>query len=91
MHGDRRGWRGFIDHWQAECSACRLKAGAKPSAIARQFGISQSDVRKALAQASVEKPDLMSKDRTAPTGYQPMGWWTARGANLPFWFRQMEW
>jgi hypothetical protein len=26
-----------------------LKAGVKPSAIARQFGISQSDVRKALA------------------------------------------
>jgi hypothetical protein len=27
-----------------------FKAGFKPSAIARQFGISQSDVRKALAQ-----------------------------------------
>ena len=27
-----------------------FKAGVKPSAIARQFGISQSDVRKALAQ-----------------------------------------
>jgi hypothetical protein len=26
-----------------------FKAGVKPSAIARQFGISQSDVRKALA------------------------------------------
>ena len=22
----RRGWRGFIDHWQAECSACRLQS-----------------------------------------------------------------
>jgi hypothetical protein len=27
-----------------------FKAGVKPSAIARQFGIAQSDVRKALAQ-----------------------------------------
>jgi hypothetical protein len=27
-----------------------IKAGVKPSAIARQFGISHSDVRKALAQ-----------------------------------------
>ena len=27
-----------------------FKAGVKPSAIARQFGISQTDVRKALAQ-----------------------------------------
>src|SRR6476469_8778388 len=27
-----------------------FKAGVKPSAIARQFGISQSDVKKALAQ-----------------------------------------
>jgi hypothetical protein len=29
-----------------------FKAGVKPSAIARKFGISQSDVRKALAQGS---------------------------------------
>ena len=29
-----------------------FKAGVKPPAIARQFGISQSDVRKALAQGS---------------------------------------
>jgi hypothetical protein len=29
-----------------------FKAGVKPSAIARQFGISQSDVRKALAQGT---------------------------------------
>ena len=48
-------------HAPAEDSACLLttgklnavraafKAGVKPSAIARQFGISQSDVRKALA------------------------------------------
>jgi DNA-binding transcriptional regulator LsrR (DeoR family) len=27
-----------------------FKAGVKPSAIARQFGISQSDVRRVLAQ-----------------------------------------
>jgi hypothetical protein len=25
--GGRRGWRGFIDHGQAECSACRLQSG----------------------------------------------------------------
>jgi transposase-like protein len=49
-----------------------FKAGVKPSAIARRFGISQSDVRKALAKGGrVEKPDLVSKDRTAPTGYAP--------------------
>ena len=29
-----------------------FKAGVKPSAIARQFGISQSDLRKALAQGT---------------------------------------
>ena len=29
-----------------------FKAGVKPSAIAKQFGITQSDVRKALAQGS---------------------------------------
>jgi DNA invertase Pin-like site-specific DNA recombinase len=29
-----------------------FKAGVRPSAIARQFGISQADVRKALAQGS---------------------------------------
>jgi hypothetical protein len=29
-----------------------FKAGVRPSAIARQFGISQSDVRKALAQGA---------------------------------------
>jgi transposase-like protein len=29
-----------------------FKAGVKPSAIARQFGISQSDVRKALSQGT---------------------------------------
>jgi len=29
-----------------------FKAGVKPLAIARQFGISQSDVRKALAQGA---------------------------------------
>jgi hypothetical protein len=29
-----------------------FKAGVKPSAIARQFGISQSDVRRALAQGA---------------------------------------
>ena len=32
-----------------------FKAGVKPSAIARQFGISQSDVRKALAQGHASR------------------------------------
>ena len=32
-----------------------FKAGVKPSQIARQFGISQSDVRKALAGAAPSK------------------------------------
>ena len=43
-----------------------FKAGVKPSAIARQFGISQSDVRKALAQGSVEKPDLVMAQSRRP-------------------------
>lgn len=33
-----------------------FKAGVKPSAIARQFGISQSDVRRALAQGPDRDP-----------------------------------
>jgi DNA invertase Pin-like site-specific DNA recombinase len=33
-----------------------FKAGVKPSAIARQFGISQSDVRKALARGPDRGP-----------------------------------
>jgi hypothetical protein len=32
-----------------------FKAGVRPSAIARQFGISQSDVRKALAAEARER------------------------------------
>jgi transposase-like protein len=32
-----------------------FKAGVKPSAIARQFGILQSDVRKALAAESRDR------------------------------------
>jgi hypothetical protein len=47
--GGLRGWRGLVDHWQAAVRAA-FKAGVKPFAIARQFGISQSDVRKALAR-----------------------------------------
>src|SRR3954471_9988485 len=35
-----------------------FKAGVKPSAIARQFGISQSDVRH-WRRARAEKPDLV--------------------------------
>jgi DNA invertase Pin-like site-specific DNA recombinase len=36
-----------------------FKTGVKPSAIARQFGISQSDVRKALAQGPRREHDLV--------------------------------
>jgi DNA-binding transcriptional regulator LsrR (DeoR family) len=32
-----------------------FKAGIKPSRIARQFGLSQSDVRKALAMGASEQ------------------------------------
>ena len=35
-----------------------FKAGVKPSAIAKQFGITQSDVRKEWRRLRVEKPDL---------------------------------
>ena len=34
-----------------------FKAGVKPSAIARQFRISQSEVRKALAKEEHQNPD----------------------------------
>ena len=36
-----------------------FKAGVKPSAIARQFGISQSDVRRHWRRGRVEKPNLV--------------------------------
>jgi hypothetical protein len=38
-----------------------FKAGVKPSAIARQFGILQSDVRKALAHGPRQEPDLVAR------------------------------
>ena len=41
-----------------------FKAGVKPSAIARQFGISQSDVRKALAQGHASR-SLISYQKIA--------------------------
>jgi transposase-like protein len=40
-----------------------FKAGVKPSQIARQFGLSQSDVRKALASDA---------SRRAPDGHHPI-------------------
>ena len=48
----RRQEDGAVSLTTSKLNAVRaaFKAGVKPSAIARQFGISQSDVRKALAQ-----------------------------------------
>jgi hypothetical protein len=43
-----------------------FKAGIKPSAIARQFGISQSDVRNALATEGRENAKALGGHRTAP-------------------------
>jgi hypothetical protein len=40
---------GSLTRGQLNLVRAAFKAGVKPSAIARQFGISQSDVRKALA------------------------------------------
>src|SRR5262245_35079929 len=40
---------GSLTKGQLNAVRAAFKAGVKPSAIARQFGISQSDVRKALA------------------------------------------
>jgi hypothetical protein len=56
-----------------------FKAGVRPSAIARQFGISQSDVRKALAtEGRIRNPggDAASEARTggpviSPTTSEP--------------------
>ena len=50
-----------------------FKAGVKPSAIARQFGISQSDVKKALAQGprreagSSYRSSIIRSDREGDT------------------------
>ena len=43
---------GLLSTGKLNAVRAAFKAGVKPSAIARQFGISQSDVRKALAQGS---------------------------------------
>jgi hypothetical protein len=40
---------GSLTKGQLNAVRAAFKAGVRPSAIARQFGISQSDVRKALA------------------------------------------
>jgi hypothetical protein len=40
---------GSLTRGQLSAVRAAFKAGVKPSAIARQFGISQSDIRKALA------------------------------------------
>jgi hypothetical protein len=42
---------GFLTKGQLNAVRAAFKAGVRPSAIARQFGIAQSDVRKALAEA----------------------------------------
>jgi DNA invertase Pin-like site-specific DNA recombinase len=47
--GDRRG-AGSLTTGKVNAVRAAFKAGVRPSAIAKQFGISQSDVRKALAQ-----------------------------------------
>ena len=41
--------RALVDAWAGERRSRCLQGGVKPSRIARQFGLSQSDVRKALA------------------------------------------
>src|SRR5438067_13542720 len=48
--GGCRGGAGSLTTGKLNAVRADFKAGVKPSAIARQFGISQSDVRKALAQ-----------------------------------------
>ena len=45
---------GFLTKGQLNAVRAAFKAGVRPSAIARQFGISQSDVRKALAAEARE-------------------------------------
>jgi hypothetical protein len=46
---------GSLTKGQLNAVRAAFKAGVKPSAIARQFGISQSDVRKALAAEARER------------------------------------
>jgi len=41
---------GLADDRHLNSMRAAFKAGVKPTAIARQFGISQSDVKKALAR-----------------------------------------
>jgi hypothetical protein len=47
-----QGGAGSLTTGKLNAVRAAFKAGVKPSAIARQFGISQSDVRKALAQGT---------------------------------------
>ena len=46
---------GLVDPWVNAVRAA-FKAGIKPSVISRQFGISQSDVRKVLAPDALGRP-----------------------------------
>jgi len=46
---------GFLTKGKLNAVRAAFKAGVRPSAIARQFGISQSDVRKALAAEARER------------------------------------
>jgi hypothetical protein len=46
---------GFLTKGQLNAVRAAFKAGVRPSAIARQFGLSQSDVRKALAAEARER------------------------------------
>jgi hypothetical protein len=46
---------GFLTKGQLNAVRAAFKAGVRPSAIARQFGIAQSDVRKALAAEARER------------------------------------
>jgi hypothetical protein len=46
---------GFLTKGKLNAVRAAFKAGVRPSAIARQFGISQSDVRKVLATEARER------------------------------------
>jgi DNA invertase Pin-like site-specific DNA recombinase len=55
---------------QGKLNAVRaaFKAGVTPSRIARQFGISQSDVRKALSGDTSKRSGLRRESRVRRTG-----------------------
>jgi hypothetical protein len=75
---DRGGWRSF-DAWQAERCSHRLPQ------IARQFGLSQSDVRKALASGASRRVTAWLerwKPAVRVAGYSTGGWehhWDVEG------------